>query len=75
MSIDLFTSEDRYLPRITTAPVFTIATTLGIAHVRYTREAPLTQSATWVSDHRYSTALDSLTVPPTPYVFNNCIYF
>ena len=33
---DLFTSEDRYLPWITTAPVFTIPTTLGIAHARVT---------------------------------------
>ena len=36
MTIDLFTSEDRYLPWITTAPVFTLPSTLGIAHARVT---------------------------------------
>ena len=55
-AIDLFTSEDRYFLWIAAVPLFTIPTTFGNAHARcYTREAPLTQSATQVG----SSLLDS----------------
>ena len=75
MTIDLFTSEDRYLPWITTAPVFTIPTTLGVAHARVTlamhRSPNLRTGWRIIATQQ----LDSLTLPSTPYVFNNCIYF
>ena len=75
MTIDLFTSEDRYLPWITTAPVFTLPTTLGIAHARVTlarhRSPNLRTGCRIIATQQ----LDSLTVPSTPYVFSNCIYF
>ena len=75
MTIDLFTSEDRYLPWITTAPVFTLPTTLGIAHAHVTlarhRSPNLRTGLRMIATQQ----LDSLTVPSTPYVFNNCIYF
>ena len=75
MTIDLFTSEDRYLPWITTAPVFTIPTTLGIAHARVPlakyRSPNLRPGCRIIATHQ----LDSLPVPSTPYVFNICIYF
>ena len=75
MTLDLFTSEGRYLPWITTAPVFTILTTLGIAHARVTlarhRSPNLRPGCRIIASQQ----LDYLTVPSTPYVFNNCIYF
>ena len=74
-TIDLFTSEDRYLPWITTATVFTLPTTLGIAHARVTlarRRSPYLRTGCRIIATQQ---LDSLTVPSTPYVFNNCIYF
>ena len=72
---DLFTSEDRYLPRVTTAPVFTLPTTLGIAHVRVTlaryRSPNLRTGCRFIATQQ----LDSLIVSSTPDVSNNCIYF
>ena len=73
MTINLFTSEDRYLPWITTVPVFTLPTTLGIAHARVTlarHRLPNRRSRCRIIATQQ---LDSLTVPWTPYVFNNCI--
>ena len=56
IAIDLFTSEDRYCLWIAAVPLFTIPTTFGNVHAWcYTREAPLTQSATQVR----SSLLDS----------------
>ena len=75
MTTDLFTSEDQYLPWITTAPVFTLPTTLGIAHARVTlarHRAPNLRTGRRIIATQQ---LDSLTVPSTPYVFNNCSYF
>ena len=71
MTSDLFTSEDRYLPWITTATVFTLPTTLGIAHARVTlarRRSPNLRTGCRIIATQQ---LDSLTVPSTPYVFNN----
>ena len=51
-----------------------IATTLGIAHARVTlarhRPPNLRTGCRIIATQQ----LDSLTVPSTPYVFNNCIY-
>ena len=56
IAIDLFTSEDRYFLWIVAVPLFTIPTTFVNAHAWcYTREAPLSQSATQVR----SSLLDS----------------
>ena len=75
MTIDLFTSEDRYLPWITTAPVFTLPTTLGIAHARVTLARHRLPNLRTRCRIIATQQLDSLTVPSTPYVFSNCIYF
>ena len=68
---DLFTSGDRYSPWITTAPVFTIPTTLGIAHARVTLARHRSPNLRTGCRIIITQQLDSLTVPSTPYVFNN----
>ena len=75
MTIDLFTSEDRYLPWITTATVFTLPTTLWIAHARVTLARHRSPNLRTGCRNIATQQLDSLTVPSTPCVFNNCIYF
>ena len=75
VTIDLFTSEDRYFPWITMAPLFTIPTIFGIAHAHVTlarHQSPNLRPECRIIATR---KLDSLTVPSPHYVSNNCIYF
>ena len=75
ITIDLFTSEDRYFPWITTAPLFIMPTTFGIAHARVTlaryRSPNLRPECQIIATRQ----LDALTVPLTHYISNNFIHF